>query len=169
MQLEPADGPLDAFFAPVRRRHPDVDIVVLPGAQPAPPAEPLDEVQAAATLDQVATTAGLAWDAMGATATATAATARWRYGTDDGTVSASARSSATTPDGFGALVALREALETGGWRVRRHPGAVERLSGVRGTLRVQASYVESTGALLLEVSSRSMLVGRTRARELVRR
>jgi hypothetical protein len=167
MQLEPPDAPLGAFFAPVRRRHPDVDIVVLPAAEPAPPAEPLDEAQAAATLDQVATTAELAWDAMGR-ATA-ASTARWRYGTDDGTAVATARSSATTPDGLGALVALRGALQAGGWRVRRLPGAVERLSGVRGALRVQASYAEDTGALLLEVSSRSMPVGRIRARELVRR
>jgi hypothetical protein len=168
MKLQPPDGPLDAFFAPVRRRHPDVDIVVLPAAEPTPPAEPLDEAQVAETLDQVVTTAELAWEAMGSRTTA-APTARWCYGTDDGTVLASARSSITTPDGFGALVALRGALETRGWRVRRLPGAVERLSGVRGHLRVQASYVEHTGALLLEVSSRSMSVGRARARELVRR
>jgi hypothetical protein len=168
MKLQPSDGPLDAFFAPVRRRHPDVDIVVLPAAEPTPPAEPLDEAQVAEALDQVVTTAELASEAMGPRTTA-APTARWRYGTDDGTVLASARSSTTTPDGFGSLVALRGALETGGWRVRRLPGAVERLLGVRGHLRVQASYAEHTGALLLEVSSRSMSVGRDRARELVRR
>jgi hypothetical protein len=46
---------------------------------------------------------------------------------------------------------------------------VERLSAVRDELRVQASYAEDTGALLLEVSSRQMPVGRIRARELVRR
>ena len=108
------------------------------------------------------------WDALGSAASA-APTARWRYGTDDGTVLASARSSTTTDDGFGSLLALRGALEAGGWRVRRLPGAVERLSAARGTLRLQASYAEVTGALLLEVSSRAMRVGRTRARELVRR
>jgi hypothetical protein len=169
MKLQPSDAPLGAFFTPVRRRHPEVDIVVLPAAEPATPAEPLDEAQVAATLDQVTTTAGLAWDAMAQPKATAAPTARWRYGTDDGTVLASVRSSTTTPDGSGALVALRGALETGGWRVRRLPGAVERLSGVRGALRVQASYAEGTGALLLEVSSRSMPVGRSRARELVRR
>jgi hypothetical protein len=168
MKLQPADAPLDAFFTPVRRRHPEVDIVVLPAAEPTPSAEPLDEAQVAATLDQVATTAELAGDALGPMATA-APTARWRYGTDDGTVLACARSSTTTADGVGALGALRGALEAGGWRVRRLPGAVERLSGVRGALRVQASYAEDTGALLLEVSSRQMPVGRIRARELVRR
>jgi hypothetical protein len=168
MKLQPSDGPLDAFFAPVRRRHPDIDIVVLPAAEPTRPAQPLDEAQMAETLAQVGTTAELAWDALGPRTTP-APTARWRYGTDDGAVLASARSSTTTPDGFGALVALRGALETGGWRVRRLPGAVERLLGVRGHLRVQASYAEDTGALQLEVSSRSISVGRARARELVRR
>ena len=168
MKLQPSDGPLDAFFRPVRRRHPEVDIVVLPAAEATPPVEPLDEAQVAATLDQVATTAELAWDAFGLRATA-APTASWRYGTDDGTVLASARAGTTTPDGFGALVTLRGSLEAAGWRVRRLPGALERLSGARGALRVQASYAEDTGALLLEVSSRPLLVGRTRARELVRR
>ena len=166
MKLQPSDAPLDAFFTPVRRRHPEVDIVVLPAAEPTPPAEPIDEAQVAATLDQVATTAEIAWDAFGPRATA-APTARWRYGTEDGTVLASARASTTTPDGFGALVALRGALEAGGWRVRRLPGALERLSGAQGALRVQASYAEDTGALLLEVSSRPIPVGRARARELV--
>jgi hypothetical protein len=167
MKLQPSDGPLDAFFTPVRRRHPEVDIVVLP-AESTTSAEPLDEARVAATLDQAATAAESAWAALGSRASA-APTARWRYGTDDGTVLASARPSTTTADGFGALVALRGALEAGGWRVRRLPGAVERLSAVRDELRVQASYAEDTGALLLEVSSRSMYVGRTRARELVRR
>jgi len=112
--------------------------------------------------------ADFACDAMGWTVTA-APPARWRYGTDDGTLVASARSSTTSPDGFATLVALRGALETGGWRVRQVPGPVERLWGTRGEVRIRASYAEDTGALLLEVSSRSMYVGRVRARELVRR
>jgi hypothetical protein len=40
---------------------------------------------------------------------------------------------------------------------------------VRDALRVQASYAESTGALLLEVRSEPAHVGRVRARELVGR
>jgi hypothetical protein len=167
MRLQPSDAPLDALFTPVRRRHPEIDIVVLPAAEPTSSAA-LDEAQVTATLDQVETTAELAWDALGPAATA-APTARWRYGPDDGSVLASSRSSTTTRDGFAALVELRGALEAGGWQVRRLPGAVERLSGLRRGLRVQASYAEDTGALLLEVSSSPMPVGRTRARQLVRR
>jgi hypothetical protein len=165
MKLQPPSAPLDAFFAPVRRRHPDVDIVVLPTPEQAPAGEPLEEAQVVAALDRVAATAERVWDP----AIATPARARLGFGTDDGTVVASARSSATTREGFGALVALRGALEDDGWRVRRLAGAVERLSGVRGDLRVQASYAEETGALMLEVRSEPMFVGRVRARELVRR
>ncbi len=167
MELRPPSAPLDAFFAPVRRRHPDVDIVVLPTPEAGPPMERLHEAQVDATLDRVAGTAVRVWTAVvGAT---TPPPAQWRFGPDEGTVVASARSSVTTPDGFGALVVLRGALEGEGWRVRRLAGAVERLSGVRGDLRVQASYAEGADALLLELRSEPVFVGRVRARELVRR
>ena len=77
----------------------------------------------------IATTARLARGALEPDAPASA-TARWRFGPDDGTVVASARSSTATPDGFRALAALRGALAAGGWRLeladRRLPGAVER-------------------------------------------
>ncbi len=166
MELRPPDAPLDAFFAPVRRRHPDVDIVVLPPPDRAPSAQPTDEAQVDATLDRVAGTAGWVWaTALRSTA---APEAGFGFGPEEGTVVASARASATPTDGFGALVALGGALEGEGWRVRQRAGAVERLSGVRGEVRVQASYAESTGALLLEVRSEPMYVGRARARELVR-
>lgn len=166
MELRPPSAPLDAFFAPVRRRHPDVDLVVLPAESSAPSTEPLPEERVDATLERVAVTAGRVW-AAAAEGTATPP-ARLVFGPDEGTVVASGRSSSTTPDGLGALVALRGALEGEGWKVRRLEGAVERISGVQGDLRVQASYAERTGALLLEVRSEPMYVGRTRARELVR-
>jgi hypothetical protein len=165
MKLQPPSAPLDAFFAPVRRRHPDADIVVLPTPDPTPPGEPLGKPEALAILDRVASAAKRLWDA----AAGATPTARLGFGPDEGTVVASARSSATTSDGFGSLVALRGSLEGEGWQVRRLPGAIERLSGVRDDLRIQASYAEGTGTLLLEVSSEPMYVGRARARELVRR
>jgi hypothetical protein len=166
MELRPPDAPLDAFFAPVRRRHPDVDLVVLPPEQ-APPTEPVDVGEVDATLDRVADTAGRVCEA--ALRSMVSPAAGWGFGPDEGTVVASARAGTTTTDGFGALVALRGELEGEGWRVRRPAGQVERLSAVRGGLRVHASYAEGTGALLLEVRSEPIQVGRTRARELVRR
>jgi hypothetical protein len=167
MEIRPPAAPLDAFFAPVRRRHPEVDIVVLPPAERPPPTEPAVDREVDATLDRAADTAGRVWEA--ALRSAATPAAGWGFGPDDGTVVATARAGVTTPDGFGALVELRGALERDGWRVRRLPGEVERLSGLRGDLRVQASYAEGTGAFLLEVRSEPMYVGRARARELVRR
>ena len=166
MELRPPNAPLDAFFGPVRRRHPDVDIVVLP-PEPAPSSEPADDAGLVGILARTADTAEAAWAASGQPTLTP--TTWWRFGPDDGTVVAWARADAETAEGHKALAALRGSLEDDGWRVRRLPGAVERLSAVRGALRVQASYAEDTGALLLEVSSRPMPVGRTRARELVRR
>ena len=167
MELRLSDAPLDAFFAPVRRRHPDVDLVVLPPPEQAPPTEPVDEAQVDATLDRVAGTAGRVCEA--ALRSMVSPAAGWAFGPDEGTVVASARAGDTTTDGFGALVALRGALEGEGWRVRRLAGEVERLSAVRDGLRVHASYAASTGALLLEVRSQPIHVGRARATELVRR
>lgn len=166
MKLQPPSAPLDAFFAPVRRRHPDVDIVVLPAPEATPSRVPLGQAQVVETLERVTRTAErLGEAALGSTTTRPA---RLGFGPDDGTIVASARASATTPDGLGAVVALRAALEREGWRVRRVPGEVERWSATRGEVRVQASYAEATGALLLEVRSEPMYVGRARARELVR-
>ena len=167
MELRPPDAPLDAFFAPVRRRHPDVDLVVLPPPEQAPPTEPVDEAQVDATLDRVAGTAGQVCEA--ALRSMVSPAAGWAFGPDVGTFVASARAGATTTVGVGALVALRGELEGEGWRVRRLAGEVERLSAVRGGLRGHASYAEGTGALLLEVRSEPIRVVRARARELVRR
>ena len=167
MELRPPDAPLDAFFAPVRRRHPDVDLVVLPPPERGASTERLDEGQVDATLDRVTGAAGRVCEA--ALRSMGTPSAGWGFGPDEGTVVARARAGATTRDGFGALAALRGALEEGGWRVRRLAGEVERISGMRGDLWVHASYAESTGALLLEVRSEPIDVGRARARELVRR
>lgn len=165
MRLHPPSSPPDAFFAPVRRRHPDVDIVVLPPAARAIAAAPVTAHQVAATLDRVAGTAERIWSpTLGAVASA-----RLAFGPAYGTVVASARCGATTPDGFAALAALRGVLEADGWQVRRLAGEVERLTGERDDLRVQASYAVAAGALLVEVRSQPMTVGRVGARELVRR
>jgi len=166
MKLQPPSAPLDAFFAPVRRRHPDVDIVVLPAPEATPSRATLGQAQVVETLERVTRTAErLGEAALGSTTTPPAGLG---FGPDEGTVVASARAGATTPDGLGALVALRAALEQEGWRVRRVPGEVQRWSATRGEVRVHASYAEATGALLLEVRSEPMYVGQARARELVR-
>ena len=167
MEIRPPDAPLDAFFTPVRRRHPDVDIVVLPPPEPASSGDPVDGAQVDAALDRVHDTASRVSEAALGHTTVPAAT--WAFGQDEGTVVASVRAGTTTDHGFSLLAELRELLERDGWRIRRPPGEVERLVGARGDVRVQASYAETTGALLLEVRSDPIQVGRSRARVLVRR
>jgi hypothetical protein len=167
MELRPPDAPLDGFFAPVRRRHPDVDIVVLPAQDPARGREPVGEAHLDAVLSRVVDTAGRLWAA--ALPTTDAPEPTWRFGPDDGTVVVSSRSGLTTPHGLPALVALRGALEGEGWEVGGVRGEVRRLSGRRGDLVVHASYAASTGAFLIEVGSEPIHVGRARARRLVRR
>jgi hypothetical protein len=139
----------DPFFAAVRRRHPDVDVVLLP---PMPPPGPVtdqvadDEVAAALTL--VATEADQLWSTVAPGAPERPET-RCGFGDDPSSVRAVARVVARRGDGVEVLVRLRRELERRG-----------------GGLDVTTSYAEGSGALLLTVSSPSMPVGVERARVL---
>lgn len=174
MEPRPLSDPLgDPFFDAVRRRHPDVDIVVLPPVPPPLPADPLGSVEpvgddeVAATLIRVATLARQLW-ATAARESAAEPQSRLSYGAGPGAVRATARVATRRDDGFHVLVALRHDLETNGWEVTRPPGAVERLLAHLDDLTVSASYAEGSGALLVEVSSGSLAVGADRARALTR-
>lgn len=169
MELQPLSDPLgDPFFDAVRRRHPDVDLVVLPPV-PASPAslEPVGDDDVAASMVRVATLARQLWASAARESTAVPQ-GRFTYGAGPGTVRGTARLATRHDDGFHVLVALRHELETHGWEVTRPPGAVERMVGRLDDLTVSASYAESTGAFLFEVSSESLPVGEARARELTR-
>ncbi|MCW2812945.1 MAG: hypothetical protein JWN84_400 [Nocardioides sp.] len=155
------------LFAELHRRHPDVDLVLLP-PEPAPVEAPEagpDEV--AAVLTAVTTTAGRIWSAVAHDSTV-APQVRWSYAADPGRVRAVARVVEPQPDGFHVLVALRHELEQHGWAVARPPGAVERLTGHLDELTLTASYAEQTGVLLVTVSSDPVVVGAGRATALVR-
>lgn len=171
MELQPLSDPLgDPFFDALRRRHPEVDVVVLPPAPPpgaAVPLEPVADEEVAATLIRVATLARQLW-ASAARESTEPPEARFAYGDGPGSVRATARAATRRDDGFHVLVALRHELETDGWEVTRPPGAVERMLGRLDDLTVSASYAETSGALLFEVSSGSLPVGAPRARALTR-
>ncbi|MDP2774511.1 MAG: hypothetical protein Q8O61_13240, partial [Nocardioides sp.] len=154
----------------VRRRHPDVDVVVLPPEPPPVPPETPElttDDEVAATLIRVATLARQLW-ARAARESTESPEARLAYGNGPESVRATARAVTRRDDGFHVLVALRHELETNGWEVTRPPGAVERMVGHLDDLTVSASYAEATGALLFEVSAESLPVGAPRARELTR-
>ncbi|WP_193609270.1 hypothetical protein [Nocardioides lijunqiniae] len=169
MELQPVPDPTgDPFFDALRRRHPDVDVVLLPPEPP--PADPdavVDEDLPGAVLARVATLAEDLWAAAARDSDAVPE-ARMVYGDGPGAVRAASRVATRRDDGFHVLVALRHELETHGWAVTRPPGAVERIEGHLDDLTVTASYVEGTGALLFRLTSGSLTVGLDRARELTR-
>jgi hypothetical protein len=164
--MEPRNDPVDEpFFAEVRRRHPDIDIVLLPPERP--PAEPLgnaDEI-AAEALVRVATQARQLWSAI-APGAADRPEPRFRFGDDPASVRPVSTLSVRRDDGYEVLVRLRHELESHGWDVRRPEGTVERLTGVLETLDVTASYAEAAGIFVFTTSGPSVTVGPERAREL---
>lgn len=155
------------LFADLHRRHPDVDLVILP---PSPPPVDLPEAtddEVAATFSDVAWATRQVWTSIAPDSAAEAAV-RWSYAADPGQVRAVGRVVDLRTDGFHLLVGLRHELESHGWEVARPAGAVERLVGRLDDLTLSASYAEPTGALVLTVSSESLVVGPERAVTLVR-
>ncbi|WP_134738421.1 hypothetical protein [Nocardioides sp. 503] len=167
MELHPVPDPTgDPFVDAVRRRHPDVDVVLLPPEPPPPgPDQVVDEDLPRATLARVATLARQLWASTARDSDVVPET-RLAFGDGPGAVRAAARVATRRDDGFHVLVALRHELETHGWEVTRPPGAVERVEAHLDDLVVTASYVEGAGALLFQVWSGSLAVGPERAREL---
>jgi hypothetical protein len=156
----------DPFWATVRRRHPDVDLALLPpGPPPAgPSAEPPADDEALALVATARATvdraAGSLWPPLvgGAPPRATVA-----FGTAEGTVVVRVRASARHVADPGLLARLRELLEQQGWHPRGAEGEVARITGGRDGLRVRASYAAASGAFLVEVASAPLDVGRERA------
>lgn len=169
MELTTATTPIpDPFFAAVRRRHPDVDVVLLPPPAPQVDIDPVPDDEVAATLAGVATEARLLWSAVAADATEQP-DARLEFGADPSSVRAVARLATRRDDGLVILDRIRDELASRGWEVRRPAGgAVDRLTGALAGLQVTASYAERSGALLLTLSSASLPVGVDRARALTR-
>lgn len=178
MELRPPGAPIDdPFFAALRRRHPDVDLVVLPspdaevpGAEDAPAGTVTDP-----TVDQVADLVGAAaaelWAAV-APLSGRVPETRVRYADREADVRAVAQVVDHRSDGYAVLVRLRHELEERGWFVQRPPSprgsALERLVAELDGGHLVASYAEATGAVVLELSSSPLPVGVDRARELVR-
>ncbi len=169
MEIRPSGAPIDdPFFAAVRRRHPDVDVVLLPAT--APEQEPLETVDDAVVdraIELVEAFADELWLAV-VPLSQSEPDVRLRYGEHESAVQAVARVVDRRSDGYAVLVRLRHELELRGWTVRRSPGQLERLTASLDGVRLVASYAEETGVVLLELRSAGLPVGVERARELVR-
>jgi len=160
------DEPIrDPLFQELRRRHPDIDIVLLPPDRPAADAEADAEDNAAEALILVATQAGQLWSAIAPDASGRPE-ARFRFGNDSASVRPVATLTARRGDGYRVLVRLRHELESAGWHVHRPDTAVERLTGALAELDVSASYADALGVLVFTMNGPSVTVGRERARQL---
>lgn len=163
----------DPFFAAVRRRHPDVDLVMLPPEPALADDDRVDDDAVSASLIRVATQAKHLWAAI-APGAAQEPEARLDYGAGPASVRAIARISVLRADGYEVLVRLRHELESHGWEIRRPAAPIERLTAVftstgsarREDLDVAASYAEETGVLTFSLSAGSLVVGVDRARAL---
>ncbi len=159
----------DPFFREVRRRHPDVDIVLLPpsdGERTAADAPVVDDAAVAAARTRVAETAQWLWS-VAAPGSDEAPRERLGFAAHEGWLRSGARVAEHRDDGSAALQRLDDALRDRGADVRREPGALPRLHAVLGDLTVTASAA-ATGAVLLAVESAPLHVGEHRAPELVR-
>ena len=168
MELQPRDAPLPPFFTAVRRRHPDVDIVLLPPEHPdrsdAEQVEPATEGRLANAFDLTTGTATKAWaESVG---DGQVPDTRFAFGPDEATVAARARVSARL--GSSPLVPLAAALTADGWEVGQRAGEVGQLFAHRATMQLVASYAVGSGSFVLTASSAPLTVGVDRARELVR-
>lgn len=164
--MEPLNRPIDdPFFAELRRRRPDIDIVLMPPEPP--PADPRTdaELAAAEALIRVGTQARQLWGAI-APDPGRGPEVRYRFGRDSASVRPVATLTTRRDDGFEVLVRLRHELESDGWDVRRAEASVERLTGLLAELDVSASYAPALGVLVFTMSGPSVSVGRERAREL---
>ncbi|SFH74209.1 hypothetical protein [Nocardioides psychrotolerans] len=168
MELRPLSDPVgDPFFDVLRRRHRDVDVVLLPPLGPPDAADPVSDEVVSSTLLRVEAVARGLWS-MVAPDSDDRPRPRCTFGTGPETVRATARLVTRRDDGFHVLVALRAELESDGWAVTRPDGPVERLVGYLDELTLTASYAEGSGTLLVELASESLPVGQDRARELTR-
>jgi hypothetical protein len=163
----------DPFFDAVRRRHPDVDLVLLPPEQPSLPEADggIDPDAALTRLREVA-------ERLLTPVTGLPPDVAFRFGADEGRVRATARSVARTDaaDGDAAgdaagdedpLAVLEAALLAGGWAVRRTPGVVARLDAALDDLDLTATHAAAAGALVLTLRAEDLVVGVDRARLLV--
>jgi hypothetical protein len=168
MELQPPNEPVpDPFLSAVRRRHPDVDIVARTPESPSAPRDGrVDDAAVAATVDRLQRQATELWSHI--LEEADGPTVELTFGQLPGTVVARSRHAASVPDRPGVLDELHDALEGEGWEFRRPWGAVERLVGRLDGVELRATYAAETGALLVVLTSVSLVVGADHARELVR-
>ena len=169
MHLTRVTGPIpDPFFEAVRRRHPDVDIVLLPPDEPPtlPVGPPVDDTAVDEALIRVSALAGSLWRVV-PESPEPSPEASVAAGPAVGTVQPRVRLVRHDADGHAMLVRLKDELVDRGWRVDRIPGPVERVVATGEAASLSASYAPDPGTFILDLTTAPLLVGPERARMLV--
>ncbi len=164
-------GP-DPFWSVVRRRHPDVDIVLLPADAPAvprdQPARPVADVEAAATeTDEVAR----GWWRALVDDEVPAPAGRWLPGSAREVVRREAALAREGLDPVATTTRVQEAAEAlsrDGWHVLAPADGMPRVMASRPSgEEVLLLLVPATGRLLLRLRTGPLDVGRPRAHALL--
>lgn len=162
----------DRFFAEVRRRHPDIDIVLLPQDPPRDDvAEPVP-VDAETVIESVEADLASLLPSLARDLPTPLPEWHWRPG--DRTGSVARESLVATEDvepvrGLTALSAAERSLVTAGWHVLVPPDGLPRvLAGRPDGAQVQVLYVEPRSRYAVTLRSPSYAVGSDAAADLVR-
>lgn len=169
MHLTRVTGPIpDPFFEVVRRRHPDVDIVLLPPDEPSamPVGPQADDAAVHEALSRATALAASLWRVV-PESPEEAPQATVTPGPVQGTVQPRVRVVRNGAEGHAMLVRLKDELVDRGWRVDRIPGPVERVVATGEEASVAASYAPDPGTFILDLTTPPLLVGPERARLLV--
>jgi hypothetical protein len=173
---EPREVSDDPFFAEVRRRHPDVDIVLLPPEAAAPPAPPpVDPAALAAVPVEHDDETRDLWSQVARGIDVAQATARWAAGEVAGTVRREALLAAGGVDAVTAAAALAGAarsLEQAGWHVLEPDRGLPRVLAGHGEgadrREVQVVHVPATGRYAVTSRGPAYTVGPARVAALLR-
>lgn len=159
----PDPAAADPFWEPVRRRHPDVDLVLLP---PVPPVDPGVSVAPQVPVDRADTEAAAhellarLWSAATGDPAVVERHRRWFAGERQGTERLEETWSVegvTPDDGLAAVRRVVDALESDGWRVLVPTAGVPRVQAGR------ADGLDRAEVLLLVSPERGRLVLRHRS------
>lgn len=163
----------DPFWSALKRRHPDIDIVLLPSAPPAPSASGTAPMAAEPFAREHLMDTDRVWDALVGHGTQRR-TARWIPGPTRDSVR---RTATLTLDGVDQTVAVahlraaEEVLRAEGWRTFAPPTGMPRITAERdgslGDEHLLFGYSVEARRVFLRVTSAGTPVGIARVHELI--
>lgn len=163
----------DPFWSVVRRRHPDLDIVVLPQTAPSPAESGRQARESAPFAEDQAALADDLWTRLVGDGRPNRASG-WIPGPTHDSVRHRVTLTLQEVNADAGIAHLRTAaalLAAAGWKVFTPPTGMPRLSAERagelGSENLLFGYAQDTGRLFLRLTSTGLPVGARRARTLI--